>query len=137
MQQGYQRESGCGGVLGGRPAPSEVPAGLPVSTPTLWQGGSGSASRTKHRAQILEQDRGGVQSPGGPARALNFLDFWEAPGGSGQAPLPRAPPQACPLCSPRRLFQHHVHGRLELLRVSGHWKRVVGETLKPHRIAGR
>lgn len=37
-QQGYQRESGRGGVLGGRSAPSEVPAGLPVSTPTLGQG---------------------------------------------------------------------------------------------------
>lgn len=37
-QQGCQRESGRGGVLGGRSAPSEVHAGLPVSTPTLGQG---------------------------------------------------------------------------------------------------
>ena len=74
-----------------------------------------------------------MQGPGGSAQALNFLDFWEAPGGTGQAP----PPPACPLCSPKWTFQHHVRGQLEPLRVSGHWKRVVGEAPKPHRIAWR
>lgn len=32
-----------------------------------------------------------MQGPGGSAQALNFLDFWEAPGGTGQAPPPGMP----------------------------------------------
>ena len=122
----WSRGPGTAGVLKrgcawrglGGSAPSEVPTGLPVSTPALGQQGlappaepstgPGSCSKTEAGCRAL-----------GVLPELSFIS-WISGRLLGQW---ASPPRACPLCSPRRPFRCHgspIHHRLELLRVSGY-----------------
>ena len=121
-QQGYQRESGRGGVLGGRSAPSEVPAGLPVSTPTLGQGVLAPPAEPSTGPRSCSKTEAGCRALG---VLPELLISWISGRLLGAVDTP--PPQACPVvCSPRRPFQHHVQSQLEPLRVSSHWNWVWG-----------